>query len=76
MIIRRENYSELSWWKWTRLRGILAWARFTGGFARSLRLENTGVMQASSQHNSQTSNASCPKCGSISHCEISLTEDN
>jgi ferredoxin len=46
MILQREHYTELPWWKWAQLRMILAWARLFGGFARAvgvdrLRLKST-----------------------------------
>lgn len=39
MILKRENYTDLPLWRWAQLRGILAWARMTGGFSRALGLE-------------------------------------
>ena len=75
MIIRREHYAELSWWEWTRLRGMLAWARFTGGFARSLGLENSGLIQPTSvQQKTATSVSTCSRCGALGHqCTPEIT---
>lgn len=39
MILKRENYTDLPLWRWAQLRGLLAWARMTGGFSRALGLE-------------------------------------
>ena len=75
MIIRREHYAELSWWQWTRLRSRLAWARFTGGFARALGLENTGIIQTTPvQQNTVTSVSTCSRSGALGHqCTPDIT---
>ncbi len=39
MILQRQHYTELSWWKWARLRMVLAWARLFGGFARAVGVD-------------------------------------
>lgn len=49
MILQRQHYTELPWWKWAQLRLILAWARLSGGFARAvgvdrLRLKSTASL--------------------------------
>ena len=45
MILKREHYAELSWWRWARLRMILAWSRYTGGFARVLGADGDKAWQ-------------------------------
>lgn len=39
MILQRQHYAELPWWRWAHLRATLALARMTGGFGRSLGIE-------------------------------------
>jgi hypothetical protein len=39
MILQRQHYTELPWWKWAHLRGILAWTRISGGFARAVGID-------------------------------------
>jgi len=46
MILKRNHYLELSWWQWARLRAVLAWSRYTGGFARTLGADGQKAWQA------------------------------
>ena len=39
MILQRQHYTELPWWKWAQLRAILAWTRISGGFAHAVGID-------------------------------------
>ncbi len=45
MILKKEYYVELSWWRWAQLRALLAWSRHSGGFARMLGADGKNAWQ-------------------------------
>ncbi len=48
MILPREYYADLSWWKWLVLRVKLSWWRYSGGFARALGADGERAWQLGS----------------------------
>jgi hypothetical protein len=70
MIIRREHYAELSWWKWTKLRGRLFWSRLTGGLPRVLGLSAVRTLPQDLEGASEFKH-SCQHCGSHGHIKLS-----